>query len=124
MIIGQINSMLRAAGFACQGVARAARQERAFRQELAVFLPGMVLAAWLAQSLAGFALLVLPFVFVLALELMNSAVEAAVDRMGEEHHPLAGDAKDYAAAAVFLGNGTVALIWLGYLVNRFWGNGS
>lgn len=121
MIIGQLKSIWRAFGFARQGLLLAVRKERAFRQELAIFIPGTVLAFFLARDAVEFALLVLPLTVVLIVELINSAIEAAIDRISDEVHPLSGEAKDFAAAAAMLSQATTAVIWIVYLYHRFWG---
>lgn len=94
------------------GVQAAARHEDAFRQELwlaAALIPAAVL---LPVSLIAKALLIGSILFVLIVELLNSAVEATVDRISLELHPLAKRAKDYGSAAVFLSLANLALVWL------------
>ncbi len=94
------------------GLAAAVRHETAFRQELAlaaVLVPlGLVLGADGVERalLAGSVLL------VLVVELLNSAIEAVVDRIGSERHELAGRAKDLGSAAVMLSIATTAAVWL------------
>jgi diacylglycerol kinase (ATP) len=94
------------------GVQAAAQHEDAFRQELwlaAALIPAAVL---LPVSLIAKALLIGSILFVLIVELLNSAVEATVDRISLELHPLAKRAKDYGSAAVFLSLANLALVWL------------
>ena len=93
------------------GLADAVRGEAAFRQELmaaAVLLPA---ALWLGQTGVERALLAGSVLLVLVVELLNSAIEAAVDRVSLERHPLAGRAKDIASAAVMLSLANAALVW-------------
>lgn len=85
-----------------QGVRAAFVHESAFRQELAlacIFLPAGI---WLGEGLTQKLFLCFLVVFVLILELLNSAIEATIDRIGMEHHELSGRAKDLGSAAVML----------------------
>jgi len=93
------------------GFAGAVRGEAAFRQELllaAVLLPA---AFWLGGNGVERALLAGSVLLVLVVELLNSAIESAVDRVSLELHPLAGRAKDIASAAVMLSLLNAALVW-------------
>ena len=87
------------------------RHEEAFRQELFLCLILTPLALYLGKTGVDKALLVGSLMLVLIVELLNSAVEAAVDRMGKEKHDLAGRAKDMGSAAVFLSLLNVAVVW-------------
>jgi len=93
------------------GLRSAWKGEAAFRQE--VFLAAILLpAAWvIAQDDREFALLALPVFIVLIAELINTAIEAAVDHTSENEHPLAKKAKDAASAAVFLSLALLAAVW-------------
>lgn len=93
------------------GIKAAFRHEAAFRQELALAIIGTLLACVLADSGVEFLLLVLPLLLLLAVELLNSAIEAVVDRVGEEHHELSGRAKDMGSAAVFTSSGIALISW-------------
>jgi len=101
----------RAFGYSVAGFRSALRHEAAFRQEVALCLLLTPAAIWLGAGALERALLLASLLGVLVTELLNSAVEAAVDRMGEEHHPLAGRAKDLGSAAVFLALVQVAVVW-------------
>jgi diacylglycerol kinase (ATP) len=68
-------------------------------------------AFWLGQTGLERAVLVLTCFIVLITELLNSAIEAVVDRVGDEVHPLAGRAKDMGSAAVFLSLASVVMVW-------------
>lgn len=94
------------------GLGAAFRHEEAFRQELVVCAIMIPLGFWLGESGTDRALLVGSLVVVLMAEVFNSAVEAAVDRIGEEHHPLSGRAKNLGSAAVFLSLINAGVIWL------------
>ncbi len=93
------------------GFGSAWRYEAAFRQELALFVVLAPLALWLGHTGLERALLVGALVLVLVAELLNTAVESVVDRIGSEHHLLSKRAKDIGSAAVFLSLVNVAVIW-------------
>jgi diacylglycerol kinase (ATP) len=95
-----------------RGFAAAWRDEEAFRQECWLALVVVPLGLWLGASGIERALLVGPMFVVLAIELVNSAVEATVDRIGVERHPLSGIAKELGSAAVFVAFLLLALNWL------------
>lgn len=97
-----IDRVLHAAGYSLEGLRAAYRNESAFRQEFwlaAVMLP---LAFWLGRSWVEVALLAGSVLLVLIVELLNSAVEATVDRVSFELHDLSKRAKDFGSAAVML----------------------
>jgi len=93
--------------------------EEAFRQEvcLAIFL--IPAAFWIGDTALERALLIGSCLLVLITELLNSAVEATVDRFGGEHHELAGRAKDMGSGAVLISLMTTIIIWLLIVVERF-----
>jgi diacylglycerol kinase (ATP) len=94
-----------------QGFRQAWQHEAAFREEcllLALFFP---LAFWLGQTPGTIALLLVSGLVILIVELLNTAVEAVVDRIGLERHELSGRAKDVASAAVFLSLVQFLLVW-------------
>jgi diacylglycerol kinase (ATP) len=107
-----IARLISAARNSLAGFVEAARYENAFRQELlgaAVFVP---LALWLGASGVERALLVGAVLLVLIVELLNSGIEATVDRISFEDHRLAKRAKDVGSAAVMLSITTAVAIWL------------
>ena len=108
----------RAFGSTWRGFASAWREEEAFRQECLLALVLVPLGLWLGQDGVERALLVGPIFFVLAIELVNSAVEATVDRIGVERHPLSAIAKELGSAAVFVAFVLLALDWILVLVWR------
>lgn len=107
-----------AARFSLNGLRAAFTRESAFRQELAVLLVLTPLAVWLSKSMFDFISMMAVAGFVLVIELLNSSVEAAVDRSGTEHNELAGLAKDYGSAAVMIALVIAALVWLTFLYQR------
>ncbi len=112
-----IAHLLNATRFSLRGIVQAVKRESAFRQELGVFLCLIPLAVWLADSLLTFVFLMSTCVMVLVVELLNSAVEAAVDRAGLDYNELAGLAKDYGSAAVMLTLLVTGAVWLTFLIN-------
>ena len=86
-------------------------EESAFRQELTLFALLAPIAFLLPISLLEKALLVSSLVMVLVIELLNSSVEAAIDRISFEHHDLSKRAKDFGSAAVMLALFVAALLW-------------
>lgn len=104
--------LFRAFGASALGFAGAFREEAAFRQELALALVLVPLGLWLGHGGVERALLVAPVLLVLIVELLNSAVEAAVDRISLENHHLAKRAKDIGSAAVFVSLVNVVVVWI------------
>jgi len=94
------------------GLAAAVRHETAFRQELALAAVLVPLGLALGADGVERALLAGSVLLVLVVELLNSAIEAVVDRIGSERHELAGRAKDLGSAAVMLSIATTAAVWL------------
>ena len=114
-----IRRILRATKFSAQGLAQAWRHEAAFRQELVLVLLLAPVAVWLGQTALERALLIGCCLIVLIVELINSAIEAAIDRHGDEHHELSGRAKDMGSAAVFVSLVLVAIVWGLIAAERF-----
>lgn len=104
--------LARAFGSTWRGFCAAWRGEEAFRQECLLAILVVPLGLWLGQDGVERALLVGPIFFVLAIELINSAVEATVDRIGVERHPLSAIAKELGSAAVFVAFLLLGLNWL------------
>jgi diacylglycerol kinase (ATP) len=98
-------------GYSCAGLRAAYTCEDAFRQEALLAVLLVPLALWLPTSGVGHGLLVGSVLLVLIVELLNSAVEAAVDRVSLENHRLAKRAKDIGSAAVFIALANVVLMW-------------
>ena len=106
-----IKRLLLACGASARGVSGAFREEAAFRQELAIAVVVIPLGLWLGSDGVEKALLVAPMLLVLVVELVNSAIEATVDRVGFEHHELSGLAKDLGSAAVLFAFFLLASVW-------------
>jgi diacylglycerol kinase (ATP) len=110
-----IKRIIRATGFSIQGLKSAFKCEAAFRQELALAVIMLPVALLVDVSTVERLMLILGLFLVLIVELLNSAVEAVVDRFGGEIHPLSGQAKDIASAAVFLSLVFCAISWIAIL---------
>ena len=110
--------MLRALGASWRGLAGAFREEAAFRQELTLALVVIPLGLWLGHTGIERALLIAPMLLILVVELVNSAIEATVDRIGLELHVLAGLAKDIGSAAVLMSFVLLTAVWLLVLLGR------
>lgn len=106
-----IKRLLKAAQFSWQGFRAAYQYEEAFRQEVWALLIAVPLALWLGENGAEQALLIGSVVLLIIVELLNSAVEAAIDRIGTEYHELAGRAKDMGSAAVLVAILNICLVW-------------
>jgi diacylglycerol kinase (ATP) len=105
--------------FSLAGLSAAWRSESAFRQELMLCVVLVPVGLWLGQNAVERALLVGTCLLVLVVELLNSGIEAVVDRVGEELHPLSGRAKDFGSAAVFVALGMTLVVWSLILWERF-----
>jgi diacylglycerol kinase (ATP) len=113
-----LNRILHAGGYSIQGLI-AGWGETAFRQEAILAMVMVPLAFWLGQSWIETALLAGSVVLVLIVELLNTCVESAIDRIGPEWHDLSKRAKDMGSAAVLLSLLLCAGMWLGALWHRF-----
>ncbi|HSY06520.1 MAG TPA: diacylglycerol kinase [Steroidobacteraceae bacterium] len=113
-----ITRVLRAVGSSLRGLEGAFREEAAFRQELALGVLVIPLGLWLGHGGVERALLIAPMLLILVVELLNSAIEATVDRIGFERHALAGLAKDIGSAAVFVSFVLLGAVWLLVLLGR------
>ena len=116
-----VRRIIRAAKYSSQGLAAAWRHEAAFRQELVLTLVLLPAAIWLGRSALERTLLIAVCVLVLIVELLNSAIEAAIDRHGEARHELSGRAKDLGSAAVLFSLLLVVLVWSVVAWQRFLG---
>ena len=104
--------ILRAARCSWAGLHAAWNHEEAFRQEAIAAFVLMPFALWLGENGVERALLGGSLVLLLVVELLNSAIEAVVDRIGPERHELAGRAKDLSSAAVGCAITVVVLVWI------------
>ena len=112
-----LNRILHATGYSLQGL-RAAWHETAFRQEFLLSLVLFPIGYWLAQDWVEAALLLGSLVLVLIVELLNTGIESAIDRIGPEWHDLSKRAKDMGSAAVLLS----LLLYLSLWAAAVWSN--
>lgn len=113
-----LNRVLHAAGYSLAGL-RAGWGETAFRQEAIASFLLLPVAFWLGTNWVETALLAASVVLVMVVELLNTAVETAIDRIGPEWHDLSKRAKDMGSAAVLLSLMVCAGIWAAALYYRF-----
>jgi len=106
-----VGRVVRAGSYSVSGIRAAVRKEAAFRQEVILFVIFAPLAVWLGRNGIERALLLGSLVLVLVVELLNSAIEATVDRISKKHHKLSGRAKDMGSAAVYLSLLLVIVVW-------------
>ena len=115
-----IRRIIRATRFSAQGLAQAWKHEAAFRQETILLIVLIPVALWLGDTVLTQVLLIGVCLLVLIVELINSAIEAAIDRHGQEQHELSGRAKDMGSAAVFVSLTVVVLVWGAIIFERFY----
>ena len=116
--------IVKAAKWSFQGLCAAWRHESSFRLEVWLFVVLAPLAWWLGQSGVERVLLIGSMLAVIAVELLNSSVEAVIERYGAEFHELAGRAKDMGSAAVFVMMLNVLLTWGVILLPRLMAPGA
>jgi diacylglycerol kinase (ATP) len=97
-----LGRLIDAAAYSAKGIRACWREEAAFRQEVALLIVLLPLSFLVARSIEQWLLLVIPLLLLLIVELLNSAVENVVDRIGPELNDLSGRAKDMGSAAVLI----------------------
>jgi len=115
-LIGHIINAFR---YTFAGLKSAWKNELAFRGEVVVVTIMLPLGIWLGRSAVERALLIASILLILLTELLNSALEAVVDRIGPERHELSKRAKDMGSAAAFISMVTAALVWIIIAYDRF-----
>ena len=114
-----LQRLLDATRWSYRGLRACWRHEAAFRQEVLLVVVLLPLSLLLARDAVQWLLLILPLLALLAIELLNSAIENVVDRIGDEFNELSGRAKDMGSAAVFLCLLGCAASWLTIALNNF-----
>lgn len=104
--------LLNATSYSWAGLKAAWRNEEAFRQEGLLCVVLTPLALWLGNNAVEQALLIGSLLLIVIVELLNTGIEVAVDRIGQERHELSGRAKDIASAAVFVAVLNAAVVWV------------
>lgn len=115
---GAVRRVIRALGFSLDGLKATWRSEWAFRVDVVVFLLFAPLALWMGRSGAERGLLIGSLFLVLIAELVNSGIEAVVDRVGPDRHELSKKAKDVGSAIVLVALLNAGAIWLLILTDR------
>lgn len=103
--------------FTCLGLKATYKHEEAFRQEVFVLAIAIPLAFWLGDTNIEIVLMIGSVLLLLIVELLNSAIEAAIDRFGGEIHELSGRAKDMGSAAVFITMLNAIMVWILLIIN-------
>lgn len=116
-----VKRIIKATGYSIQGLKAAFKHEAAVRQELALLSIAVILACLVDVGMVERILLIGVVVLVLIVELLNSAIEAVVDRIGVERHELSGRAKDIGSAAVMVALTFAGFTWLYILTSRYLG---
>lgn len=114
-----IKRIFKATEYSIQGLKAAFKYEAAIRQELALLLVASILVCVFDVSVVERILMLGVVCLVLIVELLNSAIEAVVDRIGIEHHELSGRAKDIGSAAVLVALIFAAFTWCYILLNHY-----
>ena len=114
-----LRRLVSATRYSLQGLQAAWRYEPSFRQEVVAICVLVPVAIWLAESIDQWLWLTLSCLLVVITELLNSAVEAAVDRWGAEQHELIGRAKDLGSASVFMALVFFFLVWSLVIFDHF-----
>ncbi len=107
-----LTRIIKAAGYSWKGLRAAWQNEAAFRQESVAVIVATGVAIWLDVDAITRVLLIGSVFLILIIEILNSAIEAVVDRIGEEIHPLAGRAKDMGSFAVMLSIILAIFVWV------------
>lgn len=114
-----IHRIIYATRYSFAGIRAALRHEAAFRQEAALFILLAPLALWIGEGSNEKAMLIGSLFLILIVELLNSAIEAVVDRFGGEQHELSGRAKDIGSAAVFVALINAVVVWSLLIFHEF-----
>lgn len=117
--VSGLTRIIKAAGYSWKGLRAAWQNEAAFRQEAVVAVVAVIVACWLNVDAVTRVLLIGSVVLVMIVEMINSAIEAVVDRTGSNFHLLSGRAKDMGSAAVLLAIMLAIFVWVTLLVSYF-----
>ena len=106
-----IKRIVLAAGYSWQGFLSAMKHETPFREEFIAIIPLIILSFYLDVSAYERLAMIISLLFILIIEVINSAIECVVDRISSEHHTLSGRAKDYGSLAVTLSIIIAMSVW-------------
>ena len=118
---GLVRHIINAFIWTAAGIKAAWKHELAFRTQVIVIAVMIPVGIWLGKTVVEWALLFGSCMLILITELLNSALETIVDRIGLEQNELSGRAKDLGSAAAFFSMATAAIIWGLIAYGRFWG---
>ncbi|ALB69216.1 diacylglycerol kinase [Cronobacter muytjensii] len=107
-----LTRIIKAAGYSWKGLRAAWKNEAAFRQEAVAVIAAIIIACWLDVDPMTRLFLISSVMLVMIVEILNSAIEAVVDRIGPEFHELSGRAKDMGSAAVLLSIILALVVWV------------
>ncbi len=110
-----IRRIVNAFGYSMKGISASFREEAAFRQELVLAAVLIPVACLIDVTRVDRVLMIASVLLVLVVELVNSAIESAINRIGTEHHELSGRAKDQGSAAVLITLVIAGVVWIGAL---------
>ncbi|WP_159739427.1 diacylglycerol kinase [Vibrio atypicus] len=114
-----LTRIVNATGYSIQGLKAAFKHEAAIRQEITLLLVAIIALVWLSLPVVETVLMLASVVLVLIIELVNSAIEAIVDRVGTERHELSGRAKDIGSAAVLVALTLAGFTWSYILYHQY-----
>ncbi|CCJ86381.1 diacylglycerol kinase [Cronobacter dublinensis] len=106
-----LTRIIKAAGYSWKGLSAAWKNEAAFRQEAVAVIAAIIIACWLDVDPMTRVMLISSVMLVMIVEILNSAIEAVVDRIGPEFHELSGRAKDMGSAAVLMSIILALFVW-------------
>lgn len=115
-ILFDIKHIFRAFVYSYQGLVYVFKNEIAFRQDVAVFIIGFITSFFLPISGLSRAVMIFSLFFILLMEMVNTGIEAVVNRISTERHPLSGAAKDIGSALVLLAFLNAIIVWLLILI--------
>ncbi|ELQ6218232.1 diacylglycerol kinase [Cronobacter dublinensis] len=107
-----LTRIIKAAGYSWKGLSAAWKNEAAFRQEAVAVIAAIIIACWLDVDPMTRVMLISSVMLVMIVEILNSAIEAVVDRIGPEFHELSGRAKDMGSAAVLMSIILALFVWV------------
>ena len=119
MKLFDLRMLFRALNNSLDGIKEAVSNHRAFRQELVMAVIMCPIALWVGNNALEIVILIGVLIFLLIVEIINSAIEIVIDRIGIEKHPLSKKAKDLGSAAVFLSLLNVGFVWGFIVISNF-----
>jgi diacylglycerol kinase (ATP) len=114
-----IRRILKAFRYSYDGFIASFKTESAFRQDIVVFIVGLVAVVFLSLDLILKALLISSLILILLMELANTAIEVVIDRISDEYHELSKKAKDIGSLLVLLSFINATVIWVAVLIQQF-----